>query len=340
MNLGNRMSIALAVFVFATQSVYAQDFDVTFTFVDGTPQQQADFQPLLDQSAAFWESVLVGYQPGVTLTGIDIDVNLTLLAGPGGVLGGHGLTGGQNTTQAGFVFYTNKAETRSVGTLFLNPQSLGNNLLQTAVDHEIGHIIGFGQLFVANNLYIDNSGEYTGMQGLAAYQSEFDAAAKFVPIELDMNAGPNFHLDETNSIVDGMNRPLGSDLMTGFLEANPQDVFFSDTSAAIYTDLGYATATDILLGDLNCDGQINLLDVQPFVMQLSVAIFSAKADINGDGFFNLLDVQPFVDLLAGSAPLPITSPDQVFQRTRRSFRGSGQPSTFDSKKLRCGCAHH
>ena len=181
-----RMSVWLAVIVLATPIVNAQNFDVEFTFVTGTPQQQADFQPFLDQTEAVWESLLIGYQPGVTLTGIDIDVNLTLLSGPN-VLGGHGLTGGQNTTQAGFVFYTNNAETRSVGTLFLNPQNLGSNQMQTAVDHEVGHIIGFGQLFVANNLYVNNSGEYTGKQGIAAYRAEFDANAEFVPIELDLS---------------------------------------------------------------------------------------------------------------------------------------------------------
>lgn len=52
-------------------------------------------------------------------------------------------------------------------------------------------------------------------------------------------------------------------------------------------------------GDINCDGQINLLDVQPFVDLIGSGMFSEKADINGDGFLNLSDVQPFVELLVG-----------------------------------------
>ncbi len=59
-----------------------------------------------------------------------------------------------------------------------------------------------------------------------------------------------------------------------------------------------AMATD-LLGDVNCDGFVNLLDVSPFVDLITSGGFSLKADINQDGAVNLLDVAPFVDLLTG-----------------------------------------
>ena len=54
-----------------------------------------------------------------------------------------------------------------------------------------------------------------------------------------------------------------------------------------------------LIGDVNCDGEINLLDVSPFVDLLLTGGFSTKADITGDGNVDLLDVAPFVDLLTG-----------------------------------------
>ena len=57
---------------------------------------------------------------------------------------------------------------------------------------------------------------------------------------------------------------------------------------------------DVLIGDINCDGEINLLDVTPFVEILTgQQPPTAKADINGDGAVDLLDVTPFVDLLTG-----------------------------------------
>lgn len=52
-----------------------------------------------------------------------------------------------------------------------------------------------------------------------------------------------------------------------------------------------------LLGDVNCDGVVDLLDVQPFVDLITSGDFSVKADINQDGAVDLLDVAPFVELL-------------------------------------------
>ncbi len=55
----------------------------------------------------------------------------------------------------------------------------------------------------------------------------------------------------------------------------------------------------VLLGDVNRDGIITLLDVAPFVNVLTNGGCQAEADINLDGVVNLLDVEPFVDLLTG-----------------------------------------
>ena len=54
-----------------------------------------------------------------------------------------------------------------------------------------------------------------------------------------------------------------------------------------------------ILGDVNMDGAVNLLDVPPFVTLLISGEVLAEADINMDGDVNLLDVAPFVDLLSG-----------------------------------------
>ncbi len=56
---------------------------------------------------------------------------------------------------------------------------------------------------------------------------------------------------------------------------------------------------DVLLGDVNMDGTINLLDVAPFVDILANSGFQAEADLNQDGVVNLLDVDPFIALLSG-----------------------------------------
>ena len=55
-----------------------------------------------------------------------------------------------------------------------------------------------------------------------------------------------------------------------------------------------------VLGDINMDGNVDLLDVQPFVALISTGQFQIEADINKDGLVNLFDVAPFVDLLVGN----------------------------------------
>ena len=55
-----------------------------------------------------------------------------------------------------------------------------------------------------------------------------------------------------------------------------------------------------LIGDVNMDGQINLLDVQPFIDLLSSGEYQFEADTNQNGVVNLLDVGLFVELLSGS----------------------------------------
>ncbi len=61
---------------------------------------------------------------------------------------------------------------------------------------------------------------------------------------------------------------------------------------------GVAAGSPILLGDVNGDGQVNLLDVAPFVEAIANGVYIAAADINQDGSLDLLDVTPFVDLLS------------------------------------------
>ncbi|TWT45536.1 hypothetical protein RAS1_19620 [Phycisphaerae bacterium RAS1] len=63
-----------------------------------------------------------------------------------------------------------------------------------------------------------------------------------------------------------------------------------------------------LLGDMNCDGVVDILDINPFTLALSDPVAYAAAfpgcninngDINGDGNVDVLDINPFVALLGG-----------------------------------------
>lgn len=51
------------------------------------------------------------------------------------------------------------------------------------------------------------------------------------------------------------------------------------------------------LGDVNSDGNVNLLDVSHFVEAVLNNTFICEADVNFDGMVDLIDVAPFVSLL-------------------------------------------
>ncbi len=53
-----------------------------------------------------------------------------------------------------------------------------------------------------------------------------------------------------------------------------------------------------VVGDVNQDGAIDLLDVSPFVDLLVSGIYQCEADVDENGAIDLLDVAPFVKLLS------------------------------------------
>ena len=118
-----------------------------------------------------------------------------------------------------------------------------NGTLQTVIEHEMGHVLGFGTLWTSNGVYTDGSGEFRGANAVAAYQAEFNQpGATFVPVELAGGAGTaNSHWDEFDNggvdtgISDGAN-DMRYELMTGWLD-NP--TFLSETTVASFADIGY-----------------------------------------------------------------------------------------------------
>ena len=91
--------------------------------------------------------------------------------------------------------------------------------------------------------------------------------------------------------------------------SEPADVIIFDADGDLDMDIATANLfgsfnvavnfnSCVLPGDVNLDGDVNLLDVATFVNLLGSGEFQAEADINQDGSVDLLDVGPFVELLA------------------------------------------
>jgi hypothetical protein len=59
-------------------------------------------------------------------------------------------------------------------------------------------------------------------------------------------------------------------------------------------------ASGVLLGDVNLDGNVDFLDISPFIAVLSGGTFQAEADCDENGDVDFLDITPFIALLTGS----------------------------------------
>lgn len=217
--------------------------------------------PTAPQAAAFaaaeatWESLITGYKlSDIANNNVNITVNLQAIDGVGGVLGSAGPTNAKlNAAQTAVTptyLYT------QTGTMTFDTADvaglLGDGSFDEVVLHEMGHVLGIGTLWDSSDvgfagrqeLYVNNSGQYTGAFGLAAYNAEFGQAGTFVPVELGGGAGTaNGHWDEVNggagltgrvSLLTG--KDMRDEIMTGWLNT---PAFISQLTIQGMQDLGY-----------------------------------------------------------------------------------------------------
>ena len=254
-----------------------------------TATQEADLSAALDQSAAFWQQFIVGFQPSVSnsLTGIDINVGLSNFAdadgnpnGPGNILA----TGGFDDNvfeSGGFTFITTAPvnPTRLSGQVTIDSadfDNLDSLLFFNTLNHEIAHTLGFGTLFVENGLLVNGTGQFTGAQGLATFRDEFDPDATFIPIELDGGPGTaDAHLNETisfDSLENLIANPDTSEGQPAFIpdpdgENDPGDLDPELTVLLAGDTFGLSLNDDLLTGRLNSDGSAFLSDTTVAIFQ-------------------------------------------------------------------------
>ncbi len=222
-------------------------FDIILSYVNA---------PTASQAAAFsaaelaWESRIVGYLDTLANNTITIDVNLSNIDGPGGILGSAGPTFAKVGSEANFLY-------ASAGSMTFDTSDTAG--LETAgtfgavIEHEMGHVLGLGTLWSSSGvgipgyqeLYVDGSGEYTGAAALAQWQTEFgQTGATFIPVELGGGPGTaNGHWNEvdggaglTGITQAGTGNDMRDELMTGWLNS---PAFISNMTIAQFEDLGY-----------------------------------------------------------------------------------------------------
>jgi hypothetical protein len=82
-------------------------------------------------------------------------------------------------------------------------------------------------------------------------------------------------------------------------------------SAQDVRDLADDPDPDPDLGDVNLDGEVNGLDVDPFVDVLLNGPFQTEADMNKDEVVNGLDVDPFVAAVVGAGTAQVPEPSTL-----------------------------
>ena len=91
----------------------------------------------------------------------------------------------------------------------------------------------------------------------------------------------------------------GHDSSTGHIVFDDY-VFEVNDENVVFVGDGHAGDVDVLKGDVDLNGTVTFLDINPFIMILSGNGFQAEADCDCDGDVDFLDIQPFIDILAGN----------------------------------------
>lgn len=220
-------------------------------------------QMVFEDAAAFWNSTITGYDlihnslGQIEAHSLTISISLPEIDGVSGILG----SAGPNTA----TYYDNNPYGAPTVALYYTTTGsmqfdladvdamMADNSFYGVVLHEMAHVLGIGTLWTYNTnlngtvypLYTTGSGQYTGTQGLAAWQGEFgQAGAGFVPVELAGGPGTaNGHWDEVDyqtgltgitSNITGLD--LAYELMTGWTDGT---MFLSTVTLGALDDLGY-----------------------------------------------------------------------------------------------------
>lgn len=77
----------------------------------------------------------------------------------------------------------------------------------------------------------------------------------------------------------------------------------TDTAQPVYSvdnlTVTVSGSTGTLLGDVDLSGEVDFLDIAPFIAILSGGLFQAEADCDENGEVTFLDIAPFIAILSG-----------------------------------------
>jgi hypothetical protein len=256
----------------------AGTFDLQISI--GSPEQFTAHQlQVVTEGAAraesMWETMITGYQAGINILSVPITIYPT---NSGLAAANYSLTtfqGGFTLSTSGFV-NINTLEIENFAN-WQGDEPNGLNFIDELLAHEIGHVLGVGTQWVNNNVYLNNTFQYTGQYGAGAYAAEFNDSILYAPVENGGGSGtPNAHwdqkmrsggeagdpsnpwiLDPRVGVTDSLGRDRALELMTGAIDPDFLEPFVARFTIQSMRDLGY-TVTEF--EDFNGDGAINTVD--------------------------------------------------------------------------------
>jgi len=254
---------AAAVLCAAASNDALGQFDLVYNYANSTQFTAAQRQ-ILDEALAeaetLWESAITGYQDGISIPVVNIQVRAVTTGLAAANFTSSVVQSGFRLATSGYIqVNTNLIETFASGVDPDGHFNTGLNYVDELLAHETGHVLGIGTLWDDNDVYVNNSFQYTGAYGVAAYQAEFDPTATFVPVEDAGSPGTtNSHWDQLmrsssqegdptdpwslsplTGVTDRFGRDRGLELMTGAIDPDYGEPFLSRTTIQSMRDLGY-----------------------------------------------------------------------------------------------------
>ena len=318
---------------FSTGSSFAAGIDIQISFEDESEfntQQLELLDIALEKATIFWEHVILG------LVGSDDEIlfPVDLRATPSG-LAAASTTGFEN--RLGF-------RTATRGRLFVNPSQVipatdgiglapGLNVLDEVMIHELGHALGFGNLWTSNDVVVNGTGQYTGEFGLAAYREEYDPDAQFIPVELAGGSGSaDSHWDQLfrsseqegnpddplslsplTGIKDARGRDLAQEIMSPALDPDFNAPYVSNTTVQSFRDIGFRVVEHFptSICDLDGDGECRGADIDLIDVAIRDGQFSPSLDLHRDGNIDTLDRDFWIDYLLDTTTGDVTLDGRV-----------------------------
>jgi hypothetical protein len=274
------LALALLIVCLPCALPRAAAFDLQFSIADPsgffTPNKLAILSDALLHVERMWETVITGYQPGISISSVPVTVQPTNSGLASASFSDSTFQGGYQLATRGFI-NINYNEIENFAN-WQGPGANGLNFIDELLAHETGHVLGVGTLWGSNNVYAFNTFQYTGQHGVAAYEAEFSDSILYAPVENAGNPGtPNAHwdqrmrsspqegnpsdpwsLDPRVGVVDEYGRDRGLELMTGAIDPDFREPFLARFTVQSMRDLGY-TVTEF--EDFNGDGAVDRGDL-------------------------------------------------------------------------------